>query len=78
MPNRKEHYKDMEKFLRTRNAQRNRYYAKTAIYEPNSWTSDQDKLVLEHNITDFELSALIGHSVRAIQIRRCKLKKNIQ
>ena len=75
MPNRKENYRDMRKFLITRNAQRKRYYDKTAIYEPSSWTNDQDRLVLEHMITDSELSSLIGHSVRAIQIRRCRLKK---
>lgn len=77
MPNRKKDYKDMGKFLRTRNSQRNRYYAKTAIYEPSCWTSDQDKLVLEHSVTDHELSALIGHSVKAIQVRRCRLKKQL-
>lgn len=75
MTNRKKDYKDMEKFVKTRNAQRNRYYAKTAIYEPNRWTSKQDKLVLEHTISDTESSALIGHSVKAIQIHRCRLKK---
>ena len=75
MPNRKKSYKDMEKFLKTRNAQRSRYYDKTAVYEPNPWTPYQDKLVLEHIITDSELSSLIGHSVSAIQQRRYRLKK---
>ena len=75
MPNRKKSYKDMVRFTKTRNAQRKRYYDKTALYEPSSWTSEQDKLVLEHSLSDTELSTLIGHSVGAIQVRRCKLKK---
>ena len=75
MPNRKEHYSDMEKFKKTRNAQRQRYYSKTAIYGHSQWTYEQDKMVLEHKITDTELSVIIGHSVNAIQKRRCRLKK---
>lgn len=75
MPIRKKSYKDMDRFNKTRNAQRKRYYDKTAIYEPSRWTSEQDKLVLEHTVSDTELSTLIGHSVRAIQIRRWRLKK---
>ena len=78
MPLRKDKYKDMEKFRNTRNAQRKRYYDKTAKYNPNPWTSEQDKAVLEHNITDTELSNLIGHSVKAIQIRRSRLKKKLE
>ena len=75
MPNRKKDYKDMDKFSKTRRAQKNRYYSKTAVYEPSCWTAEQDALVLEHSISDSELSALIGHSVNAIQVRRSRLKK---
>ena len=75
MPNRKENYSDMEKFKKTRNAQRKKYYSKTAIYGHRQWTSEQDKMVLEHKITDTELSVIISHSVGAIQNRRCNLKK---
>lgn len=77
MPNRKNCYRDMEKFLKTRNAQRQRYYNQTAIYKPSHWTFEQDMMVLEHTIPDSELSAKIHHSVRAIQHRRCRLKKAI-
>ena len=75
MPNRKNHYKDMEKYKKTRDFQKYRYYAKTAIYEPSRWTYEQDEMVLQQTITDTELSARINHSVKAIQIRRCRLKK---
>ena len=78
MPLRKETYTDMEKFTKTRNRQRNRYYRKTAIYKPSSWTSEQDKKVLKHDIPDSELSAIIHHSVKAIQTRRSNLKKALK
>lgn len=75
MPLRKEKYRNMEKFTKTRNSQRQRYYEKTAKYPPNFWTQDQDEKVLKHDIPDSELSAIIHHSVKAIQIRRSRLKK---
>lgn len=78
MPLRREFYTDMEKFTKTRKRQRNSYYRKTAIYSPNSWTSEQDEKVLKHNIPDSELSAIIHHSVKAIQIRWSRLKKALK
>lgn len=73
--NRKKNYKDMDKFRRTRNAQKKRYYAKTAIYAPRRWTYEEEMMVLEHSITDTELSSKIGRSVGSIQKRRSILKK---
>ena len=64
----------MEKFRKTRNAQRKRYYAKTAKYKGRPWTAEEDKAVLAHNVTDTELSSIIERSVQAIQIRRSFLK----
>lgn len=75
MPNRKYAYADMEKFRKTTNAQKKRYYNKTKFHCSNVWTAEQDKMVLEHLITDTELSKIIQHSVKAIQVRRCRLKK---
>lgn len=75
MPNRKYAYADMKKFWKTTNAQKKRYYSKTGSYGPNTWTVEQDKMILEHLISDTELSKIIQHSVKAIQVRRCRLKK---
>lgn len=75
MPNRKYAYANMQKFRKTTNAQKKRYYSKTEFYGPSTWTVEQDKMVLEHLITDTELSKIIRHSVKAIQVRRCRLKK---
>jgi len=71
---RKKNYKDIDKFRKTRNAQKRRYYGKT-ICGPNMWTYEQDMLIMEHANTDTELSAIVGHSVKGIQARRHRLKK---
>ena len=75
MPNMKYAYADMEKYQRTRSAQRKRYYDKTAKYPRRSWTNEENKKVLAHAIPDMELSTQIQRSVRAIQIQRSRLKK---
>lgn len=76
MPNRKEDYVDMEKYRKTRYAQRKRYYSKTANkYEQRKWTENEDKKVLAREKTDSELSREIKRSVAAIQNRRYVLKK---
>lgn len=77
MPNRKEKYVDMKKFSKTRRTQKKRYYAKTAIYLPSTWITEHDEMVLDHSITDTELSKIIKHSVGAIQTRRYKLTKKM-
>ena len=75
MPLRREGYRDMERYRRTRNEQRKRYYDKTAGYQPRKWTAEEEVMVLAHIVTDTELSKRIQRSVRAIQVHRCKLKK---
>lgn len=52
-----------------------RYYAKTALYKPRNWTSEECDMVLEHSMPDTELSKKIKRSVRAIQVMRSRLKK---
>lgn len=73
--NRKALYRDIEKFRVTRNKQKRRYYGKTQIYKRSFWSSSDDELVLAHSMPDTALSAIVGHSVAAIQSRRCLLKK---
>jgi hypothetical protein len=68
-------YKDKEKLRKTRNAQNKRYFSKTAIYRPRRWTDIEDVIVIEHKNTDMQISKQIERSVKAIQVRRVKLKK---
>lgn len=38
----------------------------------------QEELVLAHTMSDRELSKIVGHGVQAIQIKRCRLKKELR
>lgn len=58
------------------NAEKNKYYRERAIgCERHHWDEWEDELVMEHSMTDTELSKKIKHSVKAIQGRRHRLKK---
>lgn len=79
MSYRKSTYKDMNKFRRTKYLGRKRYYAQTSFkYPRRPWSDEEDKLVVEHKITDRELSEQIERSVSAIQGRRAKLKREAE
>ena len=74
---RKKYYADMEKFRRTANAQKRRYYGKTtnAKNRGQPWRAFEVERVMMMDVTDTELSAEIGRSVRAIQVMRSKMRK---
>ena len=60
-------------------ASKKRYYDKHS-YSPNGWrrwTPEEIRMCLDHSISDVELSKRIGKSVRAIQVKRHNLKKEI-
>ncbi len=73
--NRKKEYKNLDKYHETCRRQKQRYYGKTQLYEKHSWSCKEDEIVLERNMTDTEISSAIGRSVRAIQVRRSRLKQ---
>lgn len=72
---RAKNYKNLDRLRKTRKSQAKRYFAKTTIYKPRRWTDVEDVIVLEHKKTDMDLSKLLQRSVKAIQVRRVKLKK---
>lgn len=71
---RKDTYRDMKKYKAARKRQNKRYYDKT-VCGRHRWEHWHDDLVLEHSMTDSQLSKIIGHGVRAIQIRRSRLRR---
>lgn len=75
--NRKAKYRDIDKWRNTCYKQRRKYYSKTANAENSGqrWTVEEIDMVLQHNITDTEISEIIGRSVQSIQVMRSKLKK---
>lgn len=79
MCNRKNEYKDINRWRETCRKQKAKYYGKTSfIYGKRGWTEEEDVLVLKHEISDTELSAMIHRSVGAIQKRRCRIKNDYQ
>lgn len=74
--NRKNGYKNLDKYKETKRLQRNRYYEQFDKYPITPFTPEQDELILKHDIPDRELSAQIKQSVKRIQVRRNKLKNN--
>ena len=71
--NRKSGYRDMEKYKRTCRDQKRRYYRKSAIYGNSYYTEEECQMILDHEMTDTELSKLIHHSVASIQTKRSRL-----
>lgn len=57
-----------------RNAAKARNYNQTGPSSGEPWTQEEDRRVLAHTIPDRQLAAEINRSVRAIQIRRSRIK----
>ena len=54
-----------------------KYYNKTTNAKNRylKWSKEEDNLVIKHNIPDRELSKILGRSMKAINVRRAKLKR---
>lgn len=78
MPSFVKRMKDKDKCRMIRNKQRQKNYAQTNVYPPKgAWAGWEEELVLEHSMTDRQLSKLLERSVQAIQLKRSRLKKEI-
>lgn len=79
--NRKENYRDMNKWRDTCRRQNRRYYRKTQAYSEISnrrkWTQEEDSEILRRDISDRELALKLKRSMSAIQIRRSRLKNSV-
>jgi hypothetical protein len=75
---RKELYKDMEKYKKTKRAYKRSYAYRNGCYnfEKRPWTDKEDDLVIEHRMPDSELVWIINRSLQAIQTRRVRLRKD--
>lgn len=75
--NRKISYKNKELHRKACNHQRKRYYDGRDFSEEKRrlWTEHEIEMILLHDLTDTELAKKIRRSVRAIQVKRAKIKK---
>lgn len=73
---RKSEYKDLEKYKKTKREQEKRYYGKTqdALNSRKYWTPREIKMIMAKNMSDRELSQILGRSMKAIQVKRYKIK----
>lgn len=73
---RKSKYKNLDKWRKTKILQKRRYRKQTGagMFPSRSWTSEEDKEVLNSALSDRDLSQEIKRSVGAIQTRRVRLK----
>lgn len=72
----REQYKTKESYDRQKRIGRQRYYDKTSNLYPRSYfTDNEDSMILAHDVTDYELSRMIRHSVKSIQSRRGRLNR---
>ncbi|MCD8006044.1 MAG: hypothetical protein LUF29_03575 [Oscillospiraceae bacterium] len=68
----------LERVRQRRRANNKRYYGRTTnLYPGRAWTKEEEEMVLAHTIPDSELSAKIERSVKGIQEKRRRLKKEI-
>lgn len=76
---RKDQYRDLDKYRKTRMNQKRRYRLRTGsgLYKRRAWTDEEDRLVISHEIADVDLSVLIKRSVQAIQVRRNRIKLEV-
>lgn len=76
---RRKAYKDQDRFRRYRNRYKKRYNAKRDYSGGKKirWSTDEDKIVLAHEMTDTEIAKMLKRSINAIQVRRVLLKKRM-
>jgi len=73
-------YKDMDKWYKTKRENRKRYYEKTknAANRKKGYTTGEVQMIMEHKLTDRELSEKLGRSMKAIQKKRYDEKLKLQ
>lgn len=75
--NRKKGYADLQKHRNTCNKQIKRYYSQRNFGDgkPHRWTEHEIDMIMKHEITDTEIARILHRSVKAIQVKRVKVKK---
>lgn len=80
MAYRKDKYKDKEKLKKTRTEYNKKYYAKTSNAKNGMkrWTEEEEKLIMDSDLLDSQLSEQLGRSMGAIAIKRSKLRAEMK
>jgi hypothetical protein len=78
MPNWVKTYRDKEKARTLRNMHRKRNYSKTQGYVKREWTLQELDMIVNSDKTDRKLSHELNRSIQSIQIKRCRLRKEVE
>ena len=73
-------YKDQDKFRKYRNRYKKRYASRRNFSDGKykHLTTREMEIVLAHEITDTEIAKMLNRSIVAVQMKRHKLKKEIE
>ena len=73
----KKNFKDINKYRVYREKQKRKYYGSRdfSIEEKRPWTEEEVRIVMEHKLTDTETAKMIMRSVKAIQVKRSRMKE---
>lgn len=73
---------DRRRYPKVLYEQKKRYYEKTqylsGISQRRKWTAEEEEMIMRHEMTDHEMAIILKRSVRAIQGKRYKLKKELR
>ena len=71
-------YKNKEKLRITRNKQRKRCYQKSQTGTHKKWTESEIAMLFNNEFTDSQLSEILERSVQGIQIKRSRIRKELE
>lgn len=77
MSYRKQGYSDIDKWRKTVTSYNKKYYSRTAVYPPRPWTENEIQMLFDETITDYELSEKIHRSMKAIVLKRHRVRKEM-
>ncbi len=68
-------YKDKDWFIKSRERSKNIYYSSSGMYERRAWTLNEERIIMESEKSDRQLSKELHRSVRSIQTHRWHIRK---
>lgn len=75
---RKQDYADLNKWRKTLTNYNREYYRKTAKYPARTWTDEEIELIMKREMSDRELSEMLGRSMKSIILKRHRIKKSME
>lgn len=68
----------MNKWRNTLTNYNREYYRRTAKYAPRNWTDEEIEMIMKKEMSDRELSEMLGRSMKSILLKRHRVKKSLE